>query len=350
MTLLRRRGALFTLAMLVGAVLLVGVRPLRAQTVSISFSGSEADSISPAPIVNVIAEQVPPDAQPASITFIASLESQLGAPFFVRSAPGVVAQFQFDKLLPQRTPVFVRAQVLDKFGRLRAERTQRVVVRSWLRITTPPPRGTNVLFTRQPQFAWSSPAITLPPGPWQYVVTITNTALNREIFRKTLSDTTLVPDAPLDACTSYRWSVSAEAVNGGPEAQVTITPGTFVIQSADCPKATISYQNFPNPFGRGTLSDKTCFWFDLAHRTTVKLTIYDLRLNETRRLVPGLLPAQLDSGAYGRQAPGEQSGCDPRLVWDGTDDAGHKVPPGVYIAVFEADGRRETKKILYRGP
>ncbi len=347
MTLRRRLGALATLVV---AVLLAGVTPLRAQTVSISFSGSDADSISPAPIINVVAEQVPPDAQPASITLVASLESQFRDPIRSQSAPGVVAQFQFDALFPEKTPVFVKAQVLDKFGRERAVRTVRVVVRSWLRITTPPPRGTNVLFTRQPQFAWSSPAITLPPGPWRYVVAITNTALNREVFRKTLSDTTLIPDAPLDACTSYRWSVSAQAVNGGPDAQVTISPGTFVIQSADCPKATISYQNFPNPFGRGTLSDKTCFWFDLAHRTTVKLTIYDLRLNETRRLVHGLLTAQLDSGAYGRQAPGEQSGCDPRLLWDGTDDAGRKVPPGVYIAVFEADGRRETKKILYRGP
>ena len=125
--------------------------------------------------------------------------------------------------------------------------------------------------------------------------------------------------------------------------------GTFVIQSIDCPSTTIAFQNFPNPFGRGAISDKTCFWFDLGHRSQVKLIIYDIRLREVKHLVPGLLPAVLDSGAYGRQA-GTDSGCDPALLWDGTDDRGRRVPPGVYVEVFEADGRRETKKLVYKGP
>src|SRR5205807_2595412 len=122
-----------------------------------------------------------------------------------------------------------------------------------------------------------------------------------------------------------------------------------VIQSAECPSVTISYPNFPNPFGRGTLSDKTCFWFDLAHRSTVSLTIYDIRLHQVKRLVPGLLPAVLDSGAYGRGA-NEQSGCDPRLSWDGRDDRGRQVPTGAYLVVFEADSKRETKKLMFRAP
>jgi hypothetical protein len=68
-----------------------------------------------------------------------------------------------------------------------------------------------------------------------------------------------------------------------------------------------------------------------------------------KRIVPGLLPARLDSGAYGRQSAAAEGGCDARLSWDGTDDRGQPVPPGVYIAVFEVDRFRSTKKIVYRG-
>jgi hypothetical protein len=206
----------------------------------------------------------------------------------------------------------------------------------------------DVLFTRQPTFVWSSPAVTLPPGPWTYDITITNTA-NGTISRSSVGDTTFVPSNPLEACTSYRWSVHARMVNGPPSDQVTVnSPGTFVIQTAECPTATFFYQNFPNPFGHG-LQPNTCFWFDLAHRARVSLTIYDLRGRRVKVIVPGILAAQLDSGAYGRQSP-TQGGCDGRTEWDGRDANGRPVPAGAYIAIFTADGRRSTIKVLYKGP
>jgi hypothetical protein len=122
-----------------------------------------------------------------------------------------------------------------------------------------------------------------------------------------------------------------------------------VIQTPECPTATFFYQNFPNPFGRG-LQPNTCFWFDLAHRATVSLNIYDLRGRHVRTIVPGAtIAAQLDSGAYGRQS-GTDGGCDTRLQWDAKDANGRPVPPGAYIAVFTADGLRSTIKLLYRGP
>ena len=96
------------------------------------------------------------------------------------------------------------------------------------------------------------------------------------------------------------------------------------------------------------MSSTACFWFDLQQRSTVSLTIYDLRMREVKRLVPGFLPAVLDSGAYGRG--GTQSGCDSRLAWDGRDERGRSVPAGVYISVFQADGKRESRKFLYKGP
>jgi hypothetical protein len=66
--------------------------------------------------------------------------------------------------------------------------------------------------------------------------------------------------------------------------------------------------------------------------------------------VPGPIGTVLDSAAYGRQNGSDQSGCDDRLVWDGRDERGQFVPPGLYYAVFEADGKRDTRKILYKGP
>lgn len=321
-----------------------------AQSISLRLSGGVRDSISPAPVIDIFAEDVAPDLQPAFVRLFISTGSPFQTALTVKLAAGTSAQFLLDSLLPSSTRVFFRSQLLDRNGNVRAERIDTANVRSWVRLITPTGK-TQVFFTRQPRFVWSSPPITLPPGPWIYRLDLINTAhSDRPEQSYVTRDTSLVPQVPLNACTSYGLSVTATAENGARSDRITlIHSGTFVIQSADCPSATISYYNFPNPFGRGTTSDKTCFWFDLAHRTTVRLTIFDIRLREVKRLVPGAMPALLDSGAYGRQGS-EQSGCDPRLAWDGTDDRGRRVPQGVYIAVFEADGRRETKKLFYRGP
>jgi hypothetical protein len=345
----RRSSALTFLAALCGALLLGAPRSLAAQTVTISFTPA-GDSISPAPIINVAADQVPADAQPASLTLEASLESQFRTPFLVRSSPNLITQFLIDSLLPQRARVFFRARVIDRNGVIRAETVANPPVRSWLRLVGPV-RTTAVLFSQTPQFVWSAPIITLPPGPWSFTLRIINRAQNTATEVQ-FSDTVGVPRAPLSACTSYRWEVLARATNGGPNAQVVAaSPGSFVIQTRACPLATILYQNFPNPFGRGEKSMTTCFWFDLAHTSNVKLTLYDLRLRPVRRIVPGALGARLDAGAYGRQSVSDTSngGCDPRLSWDGTDDTGRHVPAGIYIAVFEADGKRSSEKLFYRG-
>lgn len=309
-------------------------------------NGTPSDSTSPAPVISFTTE----GAGGTQVQVQVALEPTFRAPIATENFPTGSGQMILDSLLPARTRVYYRARAFDESGNAPAEANVNRPVRSWVRLVSPLGRP-GVLFSARPTFTWSSPPITFPPGPWEYSLTIFNRGQNRlEREYTKLSDTTFTLPIAIDACTSYSWAVKARAVNGAADDVVDVESGTtFVIQSSECPKATISYQNFPNPFGRGTLSDKTCFWFDLAHSTTVKLTIYDIRLNEAKRLVPGLLPAQLDSGAYGRQSS-EQGGCDPRLLWDGTDDAGRKVPPGVYIAVFEADGRRETKKILYRGP
>jgi len=328
-----------------------GARAARAQpAIVLAVTPLVADSTTPAPVINIFATGVSPELAPSTITLEMALDPQFRAPFFARSTQQLQSQFVVDSLLPSQGRVYYRVRLFDRTGTVRDEVIESHPVRAWLGLVSPS-RASNVLFTRQPRFVWSSPSLTLPPGPWMYRIAIFNVGQNRVEMERTVNDTTYTPDLPLDACTSYRWSVTATAVNGAANDEITVpSGGSFVIQDAECPQVTLAYQNFPNPFGRGTRSTSTCFWFDLAHRSTVRLTIYDIRLREVRRLVPGAMPALLDSGAYGRQAADEQSGCDPRLGWDGRDDSGRFVSPGVYIAVFEADGKRDTKKILYGGP
>jgi hypothetical protein len=331
-----------------------GARMVFAQDITIRLVPALADSISPAPTIQVEGALVPIADQPSTVTLEVSREPLFRAPFLVRSVTGSSGSFVVDSLLPERTEIYFRARIIDAAGVVRQQKIDSGRVRSWLRLVDPVAASNNVVFSNRPRFVWSSPIITLPPGPWHYTIDIINTR-NGQLDRSIgVNDTSFVPATPLDACTSFKWRVTAHATNGGPNDQVTINaPGTFVIQSPECPSLTLFYQNFPNPFGRGALSGSTCFWFDLAHRTTVTLTIYDIRLHEVRKILPatgpGGLGTQLDSGAYGRQL-NSQSGCDPRLAWDGTDDRKHPVPPGVYIAVFSADGVRSSKKILYKGP
>lgn len=343
----RRRAAV----LFAGATLLsVGAAALPAQSVSIDIA-TFSDSISPAPVMLVQATPLAPELQPSTITLELATERQFRAPFLVLSGSGNSASFLVDSLLAQQSVVFFRARLIDKNGSVQAEQIVSHPVRSWLRLVAPIRASNDVLFTNEPQFVWSSPAITLPPGPWQYQLTVTNTATGVPEFSVGVSDTVFTPSTPLQACTSYQWHVQATAVNGNANSQLAVNaPGTFVIQTADCPTATIFYQNFPNPFGRGALQPVTCFWFDLARTATVKLTIYDLRLRVVRHIVPGPLGTELGAGAYGRQGDGSQGGCDARLSWDGKDDAGRVVPPGVYVAVFDADGVHSVKKMIFQGP
>jgi hypothetical protein len=347
---MRRGRRAAALAVIAG---LTGWRAAVAQSVTVSVptlveDNRVTDSISPAPPILVQGTAGPADRGPYSVTLEVALEPQFRAPIVVRASESLNMSVQVDSLLPERTRVYFRGRIIDRSGQVQ-EDVRSFPVRSWLRLVRPTRRSNDVLFTRQPQFVWSSPGITLPPGPWQYTLSIMNTKNGQEDFRFQPADTSFVPSTPLEACTSYSWRLTARAINGGSKDEITVaSPGTFVIQTADCPTATIFYQNFPNPFGRGGMSDVTCFWFDLARDADVKLTIYDVRLRAVRSILPGKGSRRLAGGAYGRVASGG-GGCDPAFSWDGRDNDGRPVPSGVYIAAFEADGVRTTKKILFLG-
>jgi hypothetical protein len=337
-------------AALIGTVLLqcLGGGSVAAQSLSLNITRT-GDSIPAAPQISVSATGIPAIIGPVTIRLEIARDQTFQSPLVVDAQQTEAAIFTLRQLLPERMVAFFRATLIDQTGQTLTSTTASFPVRSWLRLVSPN-RLTNNLFTRQPQFIWSVSSLTLPPGPWSFDLSIINNGTNQVDFFVPLgvSDTSLIFPQPLEANTSYRWRIHARALNGSPSDEVTANSlGTFVIQSSDQPTSTIFYQNFPNPFPTQR-SAVTCFWFDLKERTTVRLTIYDVRLREVRNIIPGALGSNLPAGAYGRTSEQPQE-CDTRIAWDGTDDRGRVVPRGVYIARFEAGSVSDTKKILFLG-
>jgi hypothetical protein len=115
------------------------------------------------------------------------------------------------------------------------------------------------------------------------------------------------------------------------------------------PRATLLYQNFPNPFPTPT-SDRSCIWLDLRRAGRVRLEILDVRGRLVRTLVPSAdVQETLPAGRYGRGAGGTPPGCDPRFTWDGTARDGRAAPAGIYLLRMTADGTTQTRKIVFRG-
>jgi hypothetical protein len=82
---------------------------------------------------------------------------------------------------------------------------------------------------------------------------------------------------------------------------------------------------FPNPFSRTTE-----IRYDIPpHGGNVSLRIYDVRGRLIRDLVRG-------TPASGTQ----------RTLWNGTDDSGRRVGPGLYLLSFVAPGRESTRKLV----
>ncbi|MFH0778705.1 MAG: FlgD immunoglobulin-like domain containing protein, partial [Candidatus Eisenbacteria bacterium] len=90
------------------------------------------------------------------------------------------------------------------------------------------------------------------------------------------------------------------------------------------PVVTSLAQSYPNPSARGA-----SIAFSVSEPGHVLLRIYDIAGRPVRTLVEGHREAQ----RY-------------EVVWDGRDDEGRQVRPGVYFYEFEAPGYRETKKLV----
>lgn len=121
------------------------------------------------------------------------------------------------------------------------------------------------------------------------------------------------------------------------------------VAQQDVPAVTLLYQNFPNPFP-GVASATTCIWFDLHRNSSVDLSIFDVRGNLVRRLIPSAaMSGELAAGRYGRTGAGSNPPCDSRFSWDGRSDAGDFVPMGVYLIRLRTSTYSGVKKALFRG-
>jgi hypothetical protein len=222
---------------------------------------------------------------------------------------------------------------------------------AWVTLLTLADPGGQSTHDSLPTLAWHSAPAASPPGPYRYDVAVypaSGTPAAAVASATGLTDTTFHLARPLEHSLPYRWRVVAHL---GGDSTIVTSQGTFVVVNDATPATTLLYQNFPNPFPNPrTGLVNTCIWFDVARGGAVQLDVFDLRGRRVRRLAPtAAVPADLDPGHYGRP-PGDVPGsCDPRFAWDGRDDTGAFVRPGVYLYRLTAPGFQDAKRIVFLG-
>jgi hypothetical protein len=261
---------------------------------------------------------------------------------------GTSASIVIPRLLPQKINIWWRAKIRTAQGaNVITDAIGPRQTSPWLTLISPNGLNGTTVDTIVPLFRWTAVATHPPVSPWnfQFIVQRTSDGF-RPITANGLTDTTYT-GFPLETNTSYFWAVTATLSTGDSTRVVSFS--TFVILSANAPIATVLYQNFPDPFPNTRIAT-TCIWFDLKNQSSVHIDILDLRGNHVATVTPGRgLGPIFSPGRYGRAAVGSDTGCDDRLTWDGRDDSGRTVPPGVYLVRFVGDGVTSTKKLLFKG-
>jgi hypothetical protein len=112
---------------------------------------------------------------------------------------------------------------------------------------------------------------------------------------------------------------------------LTDTSGNYVLEIVtsvkphhDLPTKSELEQNYPNPF-----SSSTVISYKLAKESSISVKIYN---------VLGQIVKEYRVGAQG---PGVHG-----IVWDGTNNYGHKVVSGVYFCRLHTQGKTATRKML----
>lgn len=95
--------------------------------------------------------------------------------------------------------------------------------------------------------------------------------------------------------------------------------------STERPRLSLE-QNFPNPFAPG--SSETIFTYTVPTETEVRLVIFNLLAQEIVTLVDE------------EQPPGRH-----RVAWDGLDEQGNIVPPGIYYYKLSAGGEERLRRL-----
>ncbi|MHB8080062.1 MAG: LVIVD repeat-containing protein [Candidatus Krumholzibacteriia bacterium] len=162
------------------------------------------------------------------------------------------------------------------------------------------------------------------------------------VYRGAVSDFVPAPESLLAETTSTAWidrvtspwdwfyKVAAVDVAGneGPAAVPDAVTGVADPRTEATPSRFALHGATPNPF-----NPRTTIRYDVpAAGGDVRLELYDARGRLVRTLVAG------------RQAAGRQA-----TVWDGRDDAGRRVPSGVYFARLRATGCDAVVKLTLAG-
>ena len=249
--------------------------------------------------------------------------------------------------LPARSRLFWRIRARSVQGIERSTPAQGPLqVPSWVRLDTFNEPGGSELVDPQPTFRWSAVPLSPPSDPLTFglqVVSDRETEIVQEYLGIEGEEFTLPTPLPFNI--PLRWRVIARS---GGAADTVMSAGPFVVTSGANPPATILYQNFPNPFPDHEAGvDETRIWFDLADGTTVNLSVFDLRGRLVRRLIPGrgCSPVDLPPGVYGRD-PGPSPDPCVGFSWDGRDDSGRTVAPGVYLLRLKAGGVVDVRRVV----
>ena len=292
------------------------------------------------------ADSVPAFAAPVRYRLRIARDSALATIVFDTTLTDVTS-YDLRRPLKPGAPVYWRVYATAATGATASTaRIGPLVVPAWATLTTFADSGGNAIGDSQPTFAWTSPGVLSPPGPFTYDVHITRAATGvADFIAAGVPAMSYTLPQPLERNVVYTWSL---VVHAQADTSIARSPGTFIVLDPSVPGATVLYQNFPNPFPAGGKTE-TCFWFDLSQPALVQLEILDLRGNPVRRYIPGpdfttLLPA----GRYGRGSAGGPE-CDPHLTWDGRAQDGHIVPAGVYIFKLKAAGVILFKRVVFLG-
>jgi hypothetical protein len=293
-----------------------------------------------------------PAQLPLQLRLQVSLTSDFAGPFWAdTTVTGSTATIVIPRLLPPRTNIYWRTIARTAQGTLNTENaTGPRPTSDWISLISPNNPNGNIFETSRPPFVWNAVRLRPPVSAWRFTLQV----------RKKIDGFVERSDSPpdtgftnvwqvtsdLESNTPYYWSLTAVASTGD---SVTVTnQGSFTITSSSAPIATVMFQPFPNPFPNDRLA-ATCIWFDLRTTTDVKLDVLDLRGNHVKRILPGNGLASLGPNRWGRDQVGGSAGCDSRFQWDGTDDRGRTVRPGVYLIQFVGDGVTTRKRVLFKG-
>jgi hypothetical protein len=98
------------------------------------------------------------------------------------------------------------------------------------------------------------------------------------------------------------------------------------VEGDDSPDAIVDrlYQNFPNPF-----TSSTSIAFSVSSEKPVEIAVFNVEGRRVRTVTS-------ESRSPGRHV----------ATWNGTDDRGRRVSPGVYFYRIEAGGYTSVKKML----